>query len=85
MSFMMRTASFKISSDLFESSVGLDEIFLKGYQVCKKLYCFSGISEISLDKFGRIWSMKEGEGESLKGERADGPQGMLRLIKGGQP
>jgi hypothetical protein len=56
----------------FESSVGLDEIFLKGYQVCEKVHYFSRISEISLDKFERIWSMKKRERDSAKGERANG-------------
>jgi hypothetical protein len=78
-------APSKIPPRLFESFVGLDETFLKGYQVCKKPHCFSGISEISLDKSDRIWSMNKRGRESLRGERADGSQGLLWLIKGGQP
>lgn len=50
----------------------LKKFSVKVIKSVKKFSCFSRISEISLDKFERIWSMKGRERNSVKGERADG-------------
>jgi hypothetical protein len=53
--------------------LALTKFSLKVIKSVEKFHCFSGISEISLDKFERIWSMKKRERDSVKGERANGP------------
>jgi hypothetical protein len=39
----------------------------------KRVRFFSRISEISLDKFERIWSMRRRGKERVKGEEGNGP------------
>ena len=52
--------------------LALTKFPLKVIKSMKDIRCFSRISEISLDKFERIWSMKRRERDSVRGERANG-------------
>ena len=50
----------------------LTKFFLKVIKFMEKVRCFSRISEISLDKFERIWSMKRRVKGRVKGEKVNG-------------
>jgi len=52
--------------------LALTKFFLKVIKFMKKVRCFSRISEISLDKFGKIWSMKRRRKGRVKGEKVNG-------------
>jgi len=69
---IQRMTIFQKSRSSYESPLALTKFPLKVIKSVIKVICFSTISEISLDKFKRIWSMKRRERESVRGERANG-------------
>ena len=63
------TLSYPVHLNLL---LALTKFFFKVIKSMKKIRCFSRISEISLDKFERIWSMKRRAKGRVKGEKVNG-------------
>ena len=63
------TLSYPVHLNLL---LALTKFSLKVIKSMKKVRCFPRISEISLDKFERIWSMKRRAKGRVKGEKVNG-------------